>query len=225
MRLLTGLALAQLAGGGCALAAADVAGSRPAVARGGAAPRSPAAARRRIELLNAGRHPAQRASLRGAARAPGQPAPAAPGGRPRRRLAAAGGGELVERCLARLPFRLTGAQRRAWTRSPRPRPRAPMMRLVQGRGSAKTVVAALARCVRWSTAGSRGDGSTELLAEQHARNFASWLDRSGCAWAPHRRLAAAAARRSRATSRPARCRSPWHAALFQEASSSTASRS
>ncbi len=182
MRLLTGLALAQLAGGGLRdWLPADVAGiaglpSLEAALRHAHRPPPDAG----IELLNAGRHPAQRrlafeellahqVSLRllrqAADRDDAWPLPT--------------GGELVERCLARLPFRLTGAQRRAWDEIARDLGREhPMMRLVQGDvGSGKTVVAALA-ALRAVEHGRQAAvmAPTELLAEQHARNFAGWLD-------------------------------------------------
>ncbi len=185
MRLLTGLALAQLAGGGLRdWLPADVAGiaglpSLEAALRHAHRPPPDAG----IELLNAGRHPAQRrlafeellahqVSLRllrqAADRDDAWPLPT--------------GGELVERCLARLPFRLTGAQRRAWDEIARDLGREhPMMRLVQGDvGSGKTVVAALA-ALRAVEHGRQAAvmAPTELLAEQHARNFAGWLDPIG----------------------------------------------
>jgi len=88
------------------------------------------------------------------------------------------GGALIEKFLASLPFSLTGAQQRAWRdvehdlRQP-----SPMLRLVQGDvGSGKTVVAALA-ALRAVEAGFQAAvmAPTELLAEQHARNFVNWL--------------------------------------------------
>ncbi len=90
--------------------------------------------------------------------------------------------DLVERGRAQLPFRLTGAQARAWDEIERDlaRPQ-PMMRLVQGDvGSGKTVVAALAtlRAVENGTQAAVM-APTELLAEQHARNFHAWLDPLG----------------------------------------------
>ncbi|MGB5102497.1 MAG: ATP-dependent DNA helicase RecG [Steroidobacteraceae bacterium] len=91
-------------------------------------------------------------------------------------------GELVEHCLANLPFRLTGAQQRAWQEIAADLALdRPMMRLVQGDvGSGKTVVAALAalRCVEHG-AQAAVMAPTELLAEQHARNFLAWLDPLG----------------------------------------------
>jgi ATP-dependent DNA helicase RecG len=90
--------------------------------------------------------------------------------------------DLAERCRASLPFRLTGAQERVWREieSDLARPR-PMMRLVQGDvGSGKTVVAALA-ALRAVEHGAQAAvmAPTELLAEQHARNFHAWLDPLG----------------------------------------------
>ncbi len=90
--------------------------------------------------------------------------------------------DLVERCLARLPFQLTGAQRRVWDEIAADLGREhPMMRLVQGDvGSGKTVVAALA-ALRAVEHGAQAAvmAPTELLAEQHARNFVGWLDPLG----------------------------------------------
>jgi ATP-dependent DNA helicase RecG len=94
----------------------------------------------------------------------------------------AAGGDLVPRCLATLPFRLTGAQSRVWAEIERDLSAPhPMMRLVQGDvGSGKTVVAALA-ALRAVEHGAQAAvmAPTELLAEQHARNFAAWLDPLG----------------------------------------------
>lgn len=82
------------------------------------------------------------------------------------------------RFLDRLPFRLTGAQQRVIgeIESDCGRPR-PMLRLVQGDvGCGKTLVAALAALA------AIGSGyqvavmaPTELLAEQHFRNFSLWF--------------------------------------------------
>ncbi len=136
-----------------------------------------------IDLLNDGRHPAQRRlafeellahqiSLKllreEADRDNAWPLPKRAG--------------LVERCLERLPFRLTGAQQRAWHEiaSDLARDR-PMMRLVQGDvGSGKTVVAALA-ALRAVEHGAQAAvmAPTELLADQHARNFLGWLEPLG----------------------------------------------
>jgi len=93
-----------------------------------------------------------------------------------------GNGELVQAFLASLPFALTGAQQRvldevlADLKQPQP-----MMRLVQGDvGSGKTVVAALA-ALRAVEAGYQAAvmAPTELLAEQHFRNFLEWLEPIG----------------------------------------------
>jgi ATP-dependent DNA helicase RecG len=85
---------------------------------------------------------------------------------------------LATRLIAKLPFQLTGAQRRVYSevladiREPRP-----MLRLVQGDvGSGKTIVAALA--VAHAVAADCQAAlmaPTELLAEQHARNFEHWF--------------------------------------------------
>jgi ATP-dependent DNA helicase RecG len=87
-------------------------------------------------------------------------------------------GDLVARLLARLPFKLTRAQVRAWGEIERDLVAAhPMNRLLQGDvGSGKTVVAAAAavRAVEggWQAAVM---APTEILAEQHHRKFAEWL--------------------------------------------------
>jgi len=136
-----------------------------------------------LELLNAGRHPAQRRlafeellahqiSLRllrqAADRDSSWPLP--------------GRGDLVGRCLANLPFELTGAQQRTWHEIAADLAREhPTMRLVQGDvGSGKTVVAALA-ALRAVEHGAQAAvmSPTELLAEQHARNFHAWLEPLG----------------------------------------------
>ena len=85
---------------------------------------------------------------------------------------------LESRLLASLPFRLTAAQRRVLVEVDRDLAAdRPMVRLIQGDvGCGKTVVAA--------AAAARAVGSglqaalmapTELLAEQHARNFERWF--------------------------------------------------
>lgn len=93
-----------------------------------------------------------------------------------------GEGQLAKRFLQSLPFALTDAQRRvvdevnADLLQPHP-----MMRLVQGDvGSGKTVVAALA-ALRAVEAGYQAAvmAPTELLAEQHFRNFLDWLEPIG----------------------------------------------
>jgi ATP-dependent DNA helicase RecG len=185
MRMLTALALTELAAGGLrdwvTSQCLDDAGLPSLESALHYAHRPPPDAD--IELLNAGRHPAQRRlafeellahqlSLRllrkAADRDDAWPLEA-------RRTQ-------VERCLAALPFSLTRAQRRAWEEIAldleRPHP---MMRLVQGDvGSGKTVVAALAalRAVEHDMQAAVM-APTELLAEQHARNFLGWLEPLG----------------------------------------------
>ncbi len=87
-------------------------------------------------------------------------------------------GELRTRLLAVLPFQLTGAQQRARAEIDADLVGThPMLRLLQGDvGCGKTVVAALA------AARAVGSGQqvalmapTELLAEQHWRNFSEWF--------------------------------------------------
>jgi ATP-dependent DNA helicase RecG len=185
MRMLTGLALAELADGGPrdwiapdVLVAARMPSLEAALRY---VHRPPPNAD--LESLNAGRHPAQRRlafeellahqiSLRllreAADKDDAWPLPAR--------------SDLVGRCLAALSFELTGAQRRTWGEiaSDLERER-PMMRLVQGDvGSGKTVVAALA-ALRAVENGAQAAvmAPTELLAEQHARNFLGWLEPLG----------------------------------------------
>ena len=95
-----------------------------------------------------------------------------------------GDGVLRQRLLAMLPFQLTAAQQRvarevaADLLQPKP-----MLRLVQGDvGSGKTVVAALAALAALE-AGQQVAlmAPTELLAEQHLRNFRHWLEPLGIA--------------------------------------------
>ena len=136
-----------------------------------------------LESLNAGCHQAQRTlafeellahqlSLRGLRRAVDRDPswPFAPGG------------GLVERFVSTLPFSLTRAQHRVWSEIASDLARShPMMRLVQGDvGSGKTVIAALA-AVRAAEHGCQTAvmAPTELLAEQHARNFSAWLEPLG----------------------------------------------
>ncbi|MFB9067087.1 ATP-dependent DNA helicase RecG [Pseudofulvimonas gallinarii] len=133
----------------------------------------------RIEDIEAGRHPSQRRliveellahhlALR--RRRLSQQAQRAP------QLSATG--ELAARLRAGLPFALTGAQQRvvAEVGADLAKP-APMLRLVQGDvGSGKTIVAALA-AAQAIEAGCQVAvmAPTELLAEQHRRNFAHWF--------------------------------------------------
>ncbi|MEW6513916.1 MAG: ATP-dependent DNA helicase RecG [Pseudomonadota bacterium] len=94
----------------------------------------------------------------------------------------AGDGTLTKKLLALLPFRLTQAQLRVWheidTDLQQPHP---MQRLLQGDvGSGKTVVAALAM-LRAVEAGHQAAlmAPTEILAEQHYRKLAVWLQSLG----------------------------------------------
>jgi ATP-dependent DNA helicase RecG len=133
----------------------------------------------RLDVLEAGRHPAQRRlafeellaqqlslrQLRASVRRDPAWTVAAPGA-------------LAARLLAGAGFTLTGAQRRVLKeiRADIAAPH-PMMRLVQGDvGSGKTIVAALAAADAVE-AGFQAAlmAPTELLAEQHAQNFARWL--------------------------------------------------
>ncbi len=100
----------------------------------------------------------------------------------------AGDGTLGGQLRRALPFGLTAAQQRvaeeiaADLREPRP-----MMRLVQGDvGCGKTVVAAFA-ALQAVESGAQVAlmAPTELLAEQHARNFAQWFDPLGVRVALH----------------------------------------
>ncbi|HXS89748.1 MAG TPA: ATP-dependent DNA helicase RecG [Steroidobacteraceae bacterium] len=85
---------------------------------------------------------------------------------------------LVARFADSLPFELTRAQLRAWQEIERDLAQSsPMLRLVQGDvGCGKTVVAALA-AARAAEAGFQTAvmAPTELLAEQHGRNFSNWF--------------------------------------------------
>ena len=80
--------------------------------------------------------------------------------------------------IARLPFRLTPAQQRAWGEIERDLQQPhPMHRLLQGDvGSGKTVVAVLA-ALRAVENGMQAAvmAPTEILAEQHFRKFGEWL--------------------------------------------------
>lgn len=85
---------------------------------------------------------------------------------------------LVEQLLGALPFSPTGAQHRVVAEISRDLQQShPMMRLVQGDvGSGKTLVAALAALQAIGNGCQVGlMAPTELLAEQHAINFAKWL--------------------------------------------------
>ncbi|MDP2132388.1 MAG: ATP-dependent DNA helicase RecG [Sulfuritalea sp.] len=89
-----------------------------------------------------------------------------------------GTAQLTDALLASLPFRLTGAQQRAWREiaADLGQPH-PMQRLLQGDvGSGKTLVAALAM-LHAVEAGHQAAlmAPTEILAEQHYRKLAAWL--------------------------------------------------
>ncbi|MFC5437376.1 ATP-dependent DNA helicase RecG [Rhodanobacter umsongensis] len=102
--------------------------------------------------------------------------------RSRRALELGGDGALRRQLLAGLPFQLTAAQHRVSAEIARDlaRPR-PMLRLVQGDvGSGKTVVAALAALMAVESGQQVAlMAPTELLAEQHLRNFQHWLQPLG----------------------------------------------
>jgi ATP-dependent DNA helicase RecG len=84
----------------------------------------------------------------------------------------------ADRFIRRLPFPLTGAQQRVIAEIAEScRQTQPMMRLVQGDvGSGKTVVAAYAALLAISSGYQAAVmAPTELLAEQHYRNFSAWF--------------------------------------------------
>ena len=86
--------------------------------------------------------------------------------------------DLKNRFRASLPFAPTGAQQRVVADIERDLAQAsPMMRLVQGDvGSGKTLVAALAALLAIDNGKQVAlMAPTEILAEQHANNFANWL--------------------------------------------------
>ncbi len=91
-------------------------------------------------------------------------------------------GTLGARLLAVLPFPLTLAQQRAWAQIAADLAVAhPMQRLLQGDvGSGKTVVAALA-ALQAIESGYQAAlmAPTEILAEQHYRKLAAWLEPLG----------------------------------------------
>ncbi|MFM5860298.1 ATP-dependent DNA helicase RecG [Aeromonas veronii] len=90
--------------------------------------------------------------------------------------------KLVEQLLGALPFKPTGAQSRVVAEISKDLQQShPMMRLVQGDvGSGKTLVAALAALQAIGNGCQVGlMAPTELLAEQHAINFAKWLEPLG----------------------------------------------
>jgi ATP-dependent DNA helicase RecG len=133
----------------------------------------------RLDELAAGKHPAQRRlafeellahqlSLRMVKRAVQQQAA----------WILADSESLADKLIASLPFQLTGAQRRAFREVDADLQRdRPMVRLVQGDvGSGKTVIAAAA-AARAAGTGLQAAlmAPTELLAEQHFRNFDAWF--------------------------------------------------
>lgn len=86
--------------------------------------------------------------------------------------------DLKQRFLASLPFQPTNAQSRVTADIERDLAQPhPMMRLVQGDvGSGKTLVAALAALLAIDNGKQVAlMAPTEILAEQHANNFANWL--------------------------------------------------
>jgi ATP-dependent DNA helicase RecG len=91
-------------------------------------------------------------------------------------------GQLLTPFLAQLPFKPTGAQQRVVAEiSQDIQHPTPMMRLVQGDvGSGKTLVAALAALQAIENGYQVAMmAPTELLAEQHAANFAAWFEPLG----------------------------------------------
>ena len=90
--------------------------------------------------------------------------------------------QLVPKYLKRLPFTLTNAQTQAYkTIASDLNKTVAMLRLIQGDvGSGKTVVAALASLQAIESGYQVAImAPTELLAEQHYKNFSSWLDPLG----------------------------------------------
>ncbi|MCL2911443.1 ATP-dependent DNA helicase RecG [Shewanella aquimarina] len=91
-------------------------------------------------------------------------------------------GQLLNPFLAFLPFKPTGAQQRVVADITQDLGKShPMMRLVQGDvGSGKTLVAALAALQAIESGYQVAMmAPTELLAEQHANNFAAWFEPLG----------------------------------------------
>jgi len=93
-----------------------------------------------------------------------------------------GTGVLTKKLLERVPFKLTRAQEHVWREIAHDLKRAsPMQRLLQGDvGSGKTIVAALA-ALQAIESGKQVAfmAPTEILAEQHYRKLASWLEGLG----------------------------------------------
>ena len=96
--------------------------------------------------------------------------------------AMSGAGKLMSQMLAQLPFQLTRAQQRVLDEILTDLRNAhPMQRLVQGDvGSGKTVVAACASLAAIESGLQVAVmAPTELLADQHLRNFSGWLEPLG----------------------------------------------
>jgi ATP-dependent DNA helicase RecG len=94
-------------------------------------------------------------------------------------------GALSKKFLATLPFALTNAQQRVVTEIANDITQAhPMLRLLQGDvGSGKTVVAALTALQAVENGYQVAlMAPTELLAEQHFRNFSEWLKELNVVW-------------------------------------------
>jgi ATP-dependent DNA helicase RecG len=90
-----------------------------------------------------------------------------------------GTGALTKALVARLPFKLTRAQEKVWREIAHDLKRAqPMQRLLQGDvGAGKTVIAALAALQAIESGRPVAFmAPTEILAEQHYRKLAAWLD-------------------------------------------------
>lgn len=106
-----------------------------------------------------------------------------------------GDGKLRSRFLKNLPFNLTSAQQRVVLEIENDANQSfPMMRLVQGDvGSGKTVVAALA-CLQAIEIQQQAAlmAPTEILAEQHFKNFSEWFGELGIkvAWLTGKQKAA-----------------------------------
>ena len=93
-----------------------------------------------------------------------------------------GTGALTGALLARVPFKLTRAQERVWREIRFDLAKVtPMQRLLQGDvGSGKTIVAALAALQAIESGRQVAFmAPTEILAEQHYRKLAAWLEGSG----------------------------------------------
>lgn len=87
--------------------------------------------------------------------------------------------QTIQRFLQQLPFKLTGAQQRVITEISGDLAKSqPMLRLIQGDvGSGKTVVSAYAALLALSSGFQVAImAPTELLAEQHYRNFQAWFN-------------------------------------------------